>query len=39
MVQRTVSTESLLRELPTEDSSLPADMDDQRLNILDEGDE
>lgn len=39
LIQRTVSTESILAELPTEDSSLPADMDDQRLNDQDEGGE
>lgn len=36
MTPRSVTIESLLNDLPTTDESLPADLEDQKLNVMDE---
>ena len=36
MTHRTVTLESQLKDLPSDDGSLPADLEDQKLNVIDE---
>ena len=38
MIHRTASVETLLNDLPTGDAALPADLEDQRLNVSDDED-